>query len=289
VDDTILKALSPEDREELIRKSKAAAGDAETTAKTIKDMGGEAVPFFGDVSNFEVARNLIQTAVDSFGKIDILVNVVGTFAFANIWEMSEETWDHVNGNKPKSHFNCIRHALPFMMEQKWGRIINCTSGGFAGGGNQSNYAAANAGVLGLTYGVAKEVYKFGITCNAFGPAANTRASFELKAYLKANPEVESNLDPGAKMAVSMLDTMPGPEYVPPFILYLSTDAAAKISGSVFLLIGPTVGIYSDMEIKKSIIAKDGGKWTVEELAKEVPQKLLDGYHSIAAPPEESQP
>ncbi len=157
MNDTLLKSLSAEKKEWLRHEAEAATGDAETTAKTIKDLGGEAVPFFGDVSNFEVARKLIQTAVDSFGKIDILVNVVGTFAFSNIWEMSEETWDHVNSIKPKAHFNCIRHALPFMMQQKWGRIINCTSGGFIGGGNATNYATANAGVLGLTYGVAKEI------------------------------------------------------------------------------------------------------------------------------------
>jgi 3-oxoacyl-[acyl-carrier protein] reductase len=79
---------------------------------------------------------------------------------------------------------CIRHALTYMMKQKWGRIINCTSGGFRGGGlRQVNYAAANAGVLGLTWGAAKEVYQFGITCNAFAPDARTRASFELKQQI----------------------------------------------------------------------------------------------------------
>ena len=100
--------------------------------------------------------------------------------------------------KPKAYFNCIRHALPFMIQQKWGRIINCTSTGFAGGGDATNYAAANAGVLGLTYGAAKEVYKYGITCNAFAPGAMTRATFELKAYLMATPEVLSNLDSGSR-------------------------------------------------------------------------------------------
>ncbi len=285
VNDTMMKALSPEKKEWLHREAEAATGDAGTTAKTIKDLGGEAMPFFGDVSNFEVARKLIQTTVDSFGKIDILVNVVGTFAFSNIWEMSEETWDHVNSIKPKAYFNCIRHALPFMIQQKWGRIINCTSAGFAGGGDATNYAAANAGVLGLTYGAAKEVYKFGITCNAFAPEAMTRATFELKAYLMAKPEVMSNLDANSRRFASMLDNTPGPENVAPFIAYLASDAAAKISGSVFFVSGSNVSIFSDMEIKKSITKKDGGRWTVEELKQQVPQGLLVGYRSSAAPEE----
>jgi len=149
----------------------------------IRETGGEAVPFFGDVSNFKVASKLIQTAVDSFGKIDILVNTVGTFGFSPIWKMTEELWDHVTLVKPKSHFNCIRHAAPIMMEQKWRRILNCTSRAFLGDViRHAEYCAANAGVVGLTRAVAIELYPYGITCNAFSPFARTRASFELIAY-----------------------------------------------------------------------------------------------------------
>ena len=107
-------------------------GDAETTAQTIRKMGGDALAFFGDMTDFEIARKIAKTTKEHFGRIDILVNVIGTFAFSPIWEMSEETWDHVNLVKPKSHFNTIRHVLPYMMEQKWGRIINCTSGAATG-------------------------------------------------------------------------------------------------------------------------------------------------------------
>jgi 3-oxoacyl-[acyl-carrier protein] reductase len=70
---------------------------------------------------------MIQTTVDNFGKIDILVNVAGTFKLGPIWEMTEEAWDRVTLTKPKGYFNTIRHAIPHMMKQKWGRILNCTS------------------------------------------------------------------------------------------------------------------------------------------------------------------
>ncbi|MGD9210436.1 MAG: SDR family NAD(P)-dependent oxidoreductase, partial [Desulfobacteraceae bacterium] len=167
MNEDLVKNLSESERETLRKETEAANGDAETTAKAIREMGGEAEPFFGDTSDFEVARDLIQTAVDKFGRIDILVNVVGTFSFSPIWEMSEETWDKVCNVKPKAHFNCIRHALPYMMEQKFGRIINCTSGAFKGGGiRQAHYSAANAGVVGLTFAVAQEVIEYGLTCNA---------------------------------------------------------------------------------------------------------------------------
>ena len=159
--DAQLDALSNEKKEWVLKLSKEYSGDAETTAQKIRDLGSEAVPFFGDVSNFEVAGKLIQKAVDSFGKIDILVNVAGTFRFSAIWEMTEETWDYVNNVKSKSYFNCIRHATPLMMKQKWGRILNCTSQSWAGDVlKHAEYAAANASVVGLTRAVASELYTY---------------------------------------------------------------------------------------------------------------------------------
>jgi 3-oxoacyl-[acyl-carrier protein] reductase len=280
MNEALVQNLSTEKKEWLRKEAEAANGDAATTAKAIKDMGGEAVPFFGDVSNFDVARSLIQTAVDTFGKIDILVNVVGTFRFSPIWEMSEEDWDHVCNIKPKAHFNCIRHALPFMMKQKYGRIINCTSGAFNGGGlRQVNYATANAGVMGLTFGVAKEVYKYGITCNAFAPSAQTRASFELTAYELSAPEDRGPwVDPKSTGA---LGKSPNPDDLAPFIAYLATEAAGNISCSAFFVGGNYVGMYSESQIAKSVTKYGGGQWTVDELKQQVPSSLLRGYRTPA--------
>jgi len=101
LNDSILNLMSPKQREKLRKQSQEATGDAETTAEAIRKKGGEAVPFFGDISNFEVAGKLIQTAVDSFGRIDILVNVAGTFGFSPVWEITEELWDRVTLTKPK--------------------------------------------------------------------------------------------------------------------------------------------------------------------------------------------
>lgn len=277
MDDSLVENLSDEEKEDLKNKSEAAKGDAETTAQAIRDAGGEAVPFFGDTSDFGTAKELIQTAVDNFGKIDILVNVVGTFSFSPIWEMSEETWDYVCNVKPKAHFNCIRHALPHMMEQKFGRIINCTSGAFQGSGiRQAHYSAANAGVVGLTFAVAQEVIEYGITCNAFAPNAQTRASFEIDAYEKAMPEGQGPwVFDNYKLPLNL---SPSPDDLAPFICYLSTDEASEISGSVFFVGGPSVHLYSEAEWQSSLI-KYGGRWSVEELKEQVPMNLIGMHRS----------
>lgn len=278
LNDAQLDTLSKEKKEWVLKLSKEYSGDAETTAQKIRELGGEAVPFFGDVSNFEVAGKLIQKAVDSFGKIDILVNVAGTFRFSAIWEMTEETWDYVNNVKPKSYFNCIRHAAPFMMKQKWGRILNCTSQAWAGDVlKHAEYAAANAGVVGLTRAVASELYPYGITCNAFAPFARTRASFELAAYDLAVNKAKSPYVVDKKLSFELV---PSPDDIAPFIAYLASDAAAKVSGTVFGVGGSTIGIYADPDITKSI-TKYGGPWTMEELMQQVP-RLLAGYQTRVA-------
>jgi len=270
--ESILNSMSPEQRERLRKQLEESSGDAATTAEAIKKTGGEAVPFFGDVSDFGAAKKLIQTAVDSFGRIDILANVAGTFGFSPIWEMSEELWDRVTLTKPKGYFNCIRHAVPFMMKQKWGRIINCTSRAFLGDVlKHAEYCAANAGVVGLTRAVAKELSQYGITCNAFAPFAKTRAAFELAAYDEAVTEAESPwMD--RKFAFP-LDITPSPDDVAPFINYLASDEAANINGRVFNVGGPIINLYSEPEISKTLV-KYGGRWTLDELRQQIPFGLL---------------
>ena len=272
LDDAILDAMSAEQRARLREQAEASTGDAETTAAAIRDAGGEAVPFFGDISSFPTAGELIRTAVDSFGRIDILVNVAGTFGFSALWEMTEELWDRVTLTKPKGYFNCIRHAAPHMMKQRWGRILNCTSPAFLGGPlKHAQYCAANAGVVGLTRAVATELYPYGITCNAFAPHARTRASFELEAYDKAVSEERSPwMD--RRLAFALEDT-PGADEVAPFVVYLTSDDAAEINGKVFSVAGSSIGVYSEPEISRTLI-KVGARWTMDELRQQVPRGLL---------------
>jgi 3-oxoacyl-[acyl-carrier protein] reductase len=272
LDDAILSSMNPEQKEWLREQVEESTGDAETTAEAIREIGGEAVPFFGDISSFETAAKLMQTAVDSFGKIDILVNVAGTFGFSALWEMTEELWDRVTLTKPKGYFNCIRHAAPVMMEKRWGRILNCTSPAFLGGIlKQAQYSAANAGVVGLTRAVAKELHPYGITCNAFAPHARTRASFELEAYDKAVPEAESPwLD---RRYAFPLENTPSADDLVPFVAYLASNEAAEINGKVFSVAGSSIGVYSEPEICRTLI-KCEGRWTMDEIRQQIPRGLL---------------
>jgi len=273
--------LSPDKKEWFTKGMQEVNGDAETTAQTIRESGGEAVAFFGDIADFDVAARMIQTTIDSFGRIDILVNVAGTFGFSPVWEISEETWDHVTRTKPKGYFNTIRHAVPHMIKQGSGRIINCTSRAFLGDVlKHAEYCAANAGVVGLTYAVAKELYKYGITCNAFSPYAKTRADYELKAIDMAS-SVEESPWMDRKFSGPADREAPGPEHIAPFLAYLASDAGARISGSVFSVAGNSIGLYSMPAIERNLVKLEKKPWTMEELIQQAPFALFADYKSPA--------
>ena len=256
------------------------SGDAETVAKEIRDMGGEAVGFFGDVSDFKTAGKLIQTAVDNFGKVDILVNNAGTFSRGFIWDLSEEAWDYVIAAKLKGTFNCIRQVASLMKEQGWGRIINCTSSAWLGNVEHPNYSAANAGVVGLTRSVAREMYKYGVTCNAYAPTAMSRGHVSLSARIRMMAKAGAPLM-DEERRIRMEELHGPPEGMAPLIVYLATDEASQVSGTVFAAAGNgEFRIYSEPE-EKNLIKKETGLWTVDELVEVVPKGLLEGYQSIA--------
>lgn len=243
---------------------------AEAAAKEITHSGGQAVSFTGDISKFDIAQKLIQTAVDSFGRLDILVNNAGITARRLIREMTEKDWDDVIAVHLKGSFNCIRHACVHMMEQKWGRIINTTSIARTGVTEHCNYGAAKAGIVGLTKSVALDLSIYGITCNAYGPAAATRMtqSDEIKARF------ERALKSGAitQEFYDQAKILPPPERIPPFLIYLCTDNAVNMNGWVFEISRQKIEVYEEA-VTRSLINKEDN-WTVEELVDLVPKALL---------------
>ena len=280
-----LATLDKKKRDQFQKETAAISGDAETTAQAIRKAGGEAVAFFGDISDFNAARKLIQTAVKSYGKIDILVNVAGAFGFSPLEKMTEDLWDKVTTIKPKGYFNTIRHAVPYMIKQKWGRILNCTSRAFLGDViKHAEYCAANAGVVGLTKAVAIEMREHGITSNAFSPFAKTRADYELKMYSEVVDEADTQWIGRRPGGGGSGFTAPTPDYIAPFICYLCSDAAAHVSGSVFALGGNGIGLYSDPVIARNITKFGEGPWTVEEIIQQAPRGLFSGYKSPAENP-----
>jgi 3-oxoacyl-[acyl-carrier protein] reductase len=262
------------------RRPDTSGGDAETTARQITDMGGQAIPFFGSVSDFEVAGKLVQAAVDKFGRLDILVNNAGTDRPHMVWNMTEEEWDICVDSFLKGTFNCTRFACGVMREQKWGRIMNTTSTAWLGTVGHCNYGAAKAGIVGLTRAVAREMGRYGVTCNAYAPTAATRFTVSEEIVAGFKKRYEAGLV--TRERYEELTNPPSPETVTPFIVYLCTDEAADINGQVFDVTGGNIAIYSE-PVKKKDINKKEGLWTVEELIELVPKVLLEGYSNPSPP------
>ncbi len=265
------------------RRAGTSGGDAETTASEIKMIGGQAIPFYGDISEFNVAQQLVHTAVKEFGRLDILVNNAGADSPRMIWNMTEEDWDICVDSFLKGSFNCTRHATAVMKEQKWGRVINTTSTAWIGAVGHCNYGAAKAGIVGLTRNVAREIGRYGVTCNAFAPTAATRFTLNEDVVAGFKKRYEKGLM--TRERFKELTNPPPPETVTAFLIYLCTEEAADINGQVFDVTGSNIAIYSEPEKVRNIQKKDG-LWTVAELIEQVPAVLLKGYRNPSPPVKE---
>ena len=275
-----LARLSPEMRQWAQKEADTYAGDAETTAEAIRKAGGQAVACFGDIANWDDAKKIVDTAVETFGSVDIVVNVAGAFGFCAVEEMSKELWDKVNITKPTGYFYVIRHAVPYMIKNGWGRIINCSSPAFTGGAiRQSEYCAANAGVVGMTRGMARELYEHNITVNAFAPVAKTRASIDMEMF-------DHTVDGGKTSTLTgkplfTYDGTPYPEDFAPFFAYLCTDEAKTVTGTTFFTYGKMIGRYSEPVICASMKPEEGCDWTVDSIIEKAGDTLFADYTSAA--------
>jgi len=137
--------------------------EAEEIIEKIKGMGCKGLAIQADISVFPDAKKMVETVVDSFGGINILVNNAGINRDGVIWKMTEEQWDAVLNINLKGYFNYIRAVSPIFREQKHGKIVNVTSiNGMRGKFGQANYSASKAGIIGLTKTVAKELGKYSV-------------------------------------------------------------------------------------------------------------------------------
>jgi len=218
--------------------------------------------------------------VDNFGRVDILINNAGSDAAKMVWNMTEEDWDLSVDSFLKSSFNCIRHVAPLMREQKWGRILNTTSTAWLGAVGHCNYCAAKAGIVGLTRGVAREIGRYGVTCNAYAPTAATRFTLNPDVVAGFKKRLETGLI--SKERFEELTNPPGPDTLAPFVVYICTDEAGNINGQVFDVTYPNIAIYSE-SVKKKMITQTDGLWTVDQLIEKLPKSLLEGYVNPAPP------
>ena len=243
----------------------------QSVVEEIKAMGGEAVAHFGDVADWNDSKAMIQTAVDSFGDLNILVCNAGFCRDKMIFSMSEEEFDSVVRVHLKGHFCGIRHASEFWRNkakaegQVYGRIISTSSEAaiFASVG-QPNYAAAKSGIIAVTNSAAQGLAKYGVTANTFMPRARTAMTMTgVTAEIFAKPE--EGFDVFA------------PEHVTPLVSYLASPAAANISGNVFIVWGKEIAVLGYPKRDAEFSVDD--VWTYETVSSEL-GRFFEGKQPI---------
>ncbi len=253
-------------------------GDGEDTSvaagviEEIKAAGGEAVSNPDSVASWDGAHRIVQTALDNFGKIDIVVNNAGIARDRMVFKMSEEEWDAVVGVHLKGTFNCIRAAAPYMKEQKSGRFVNFAStSGLIGNIGQANYGAAKLGVVALSKITALDMKRYNVTSNCIAPFAWTR----LTATIPTETEAQ-------KRRVEKLKKM-SPADVASLAVFLAGEAAATISGQVFGVRGKEIYLFSQPRIVRSIHKSDG--WGIEDLSELLEDTMKSHFAPLDTSPE----
>jgi 3-oxoacyl-[acyl-carrier protein] reductase len=201
----------------------AAAEALENTANEIRALKRKALAVTADVSSEPDVTRLIDTTVNTMGRIDILVNNAGVTRDQLLMRMTDEDWDTVLNIDLKSAFLCTRAVLRHMVKQRWGRIVSIASVvGIMGNAGQANYAAAKAGVIGLTKSIAKEVGSRGITANAIAPGF-----IETKMTEQLDEKQRQVL-----MQRIPLGSIGTPRDVAEAVAFLASDEAKYITGQV---------------------------------------------------------
>ncbi|HZU77832.1 MAG TPA: SDR family NAD(P)-dependent oxidoreductase [Dehalococcoidia bacterium] len=272
-------------------------GPADEVVGEIKKAGGEATADYTAVGTLEAGEQLIRHALDAYGRLDILVNNAGILRDRMVFNMSEEEWDAVLRVHLSGQFGTIKPASVLFRQQRSGRIVNFSStSGLIGNAGQANYGAAKAGVAGLTRVVARDLGRYGATCNAIAPGASTRmtasvpdSARELRARAgiagaagAAPAAGQAQAAPAPRPAANPLAALREPEYVAPMVAYLATDHAWNINGQVFGVSGGTISLLHHPTPQRTIFKP--GMWTLDELEAIVPSQLMQGYTNPAPPP-----
>jgi NAD(P)-dependent dehydrogenase (short-subunit alcohol dehydrogenase family) len=263
-------------------------GPAADVVEEIKATGGDAVPNFDTVATVDGGEGLIKTALDSFGRLDILVNVAGILRDRMIFNMTEEEWDAVIAVHLKGHFCTTKPASILMRQQRYGRIINFTSvSGLVGLPGQANYGAAKSGVAGFTRVVARDLGRYGVTCNAISPGASTRMTQTVPdstRQLRARAGISGPGQQAQQQTPQQAPSGRDPEMVAPMVAYLASDDAWNINGYIFAVAGSSVSVNHHPTAMRTLWKP--GMWTVDELIDMVPRQLMAGVPNPAPPPPE---
>lgn len=238
-------------------------GPATQVADEIKAAGGQAIADGGDIADTATGNRLVEAAVDTFGKLDVVVNVAGILRDRMIFNLEEEDWDAVIRVHLRGHYSTIRPASAYFRKQRnpqgHYRIINFAStSGLQGAPGQPNYAAAKMGIVGLTYSLAQALAKYGVTANAIAPTATTRLVATVAAGHDLPPEW-------------------APENIAPLAAYLAGARSDWLTGRVLSSAGHRVALYAN-PAEIGVLNADT-PWETDKLADEIEEKfrpLADG-------------
>jgi NAD(P)-dependent dehydrogenase (short-subunit alcohol dehydrogenase family) len=249
----------------------AGESPAQQVVDEITAAGGEAVANTDDVADWGGAANLIQSAVDSFGRLDVLVNNAGFIHDRMLMNVEEDEWDAVIRVHLKGHMAPMRHAARHWRGQKKigravdARLINTTSAaGLQGSVGQGNYSAAKAGIATLTLVAAAELGRYNITVNAIAPAARTRMTEKVFAETMAKP------DDG-------FDAM-APENVSPLVVWLGSAESRDVTGKVFEVEGGLIRVAEGWAHGPQV--DKGARWDPAELGPVVTDLLAKARHPV---------
>jgi NAD(P)-dependent dehydrogenase (short-subunit alcohol dehydrogenase family) len=247
--------------------SSTQASPAEQVVEEIKAMGGEAVANHDDIADWAGGERLIQTAIENFGDLHVLVNNAGILRDRVLVNLSEDDWDSVIKVHLKGHFVPSRHAATYWREQaKAGKtvkasIINTSStSGLLGNVGQSNYGAAKSGIASFTVIINEELKRYGVRANAIAPAARTRMT-------ESTPGLSDVVQkPGDAATFDTWD----PANISPLVAALAMEDS-EINGQVFFVQGGTVRRFQNWTMMETLEKND--RWSVAELAEKLPTLL----------------
>ena len=256
---------------------------ADEVVDEIKAAGGQAAANYGNIALFQTGEELVKQAVDTFGRLDIVVNNAGILRDRMVFNMSEQEWDAVIAVHLKGHFNLTRHACMVFRQQRSGVIVNTSSESGLGNIGQANYGAAKEGIVGLTRNVARDMGRYGVRCNAIRPRAATRLTISDEMREAAERGGAAGMTTETLQAFEKANP---PEAGGPMVVWLCTDEAANVNGRTFLVVGNQIGLYSEPEVVADVRSDHG--WSIDELSKLMPEQVTKGLENQFAPKEEAK-